>query len=342
MEHGPRGPEFRIVGGASEEHKEETKSELERALYDHYAFLPPEERERLEKLEYPKSVKELALIRFANAETNRLRIGAGLEPYDIPSENYHIVPPSLYQELSRREDTSATTFYGQQGFLFNAQEYRTNPVAFGAAAFHETLHLKGHSASELEESEGGPKRTHYRRGISVDSSQKANDRGQFHIHFDGLEEAITAEAEKRSYPKLLELPELADEKKWFTSKKGQARRRTLAEEYGIPEDDVVWVSKRDNTPQTIAYPIPRQVLRYVCEEVQKQFPDQYQDMDVVHKEFLDAHFTGRLLPLARLVDGTFGEGSFRLLGNMTREDDSSVLHLESLRKMRSRRTGTES
>jgi len=51
---------------------------------------------------------------------------------------------------------------------------------------------------------------------------------------------------------------------------------------------------------------------------------------------LKTHFTGRLLPVARLVEGTFGEGSFRLLGNMTTEKQSGILHLESFKKLRAK------
>ena len=68
----------------------------------------------------------------------------------------------------------------------------------------------------------------------------------------------------------------------------------------------------------------------------QKLADQYADADEVYKVFLKAHFTGQLLPIARLVEKTFGEGSFRLLGNMDTENKSGVLHLESLKKARMR------
>jgi len=42
------------------------------------------------------------------------------------------------------------------------------------------------------------------------------------------------------------------------------------------------------------------------------------------------------LPIARLMEKTFGEGSFRLLGNMETSNESGILHLESLQKARAR------
>lgn len=123
------------------------------------------------------------------------------------------------------------------------------------------------------------------------------------------------------------------------SDEAKALRKNLAEKRKIPEDDFIWVGKRgENDYETFPYQKPRQVLEYVCAEIQKEFTDLYENADDVFKEFLKANFTGRLLPIARLVDGTFGEGSFRILGNMKHEKESAVLTLETLKKARTRQT----
>ena len=64
--------------------EEQVKKEIEQALFSHFESLSQREREQFEKLEYPKSEKELALIQFANEETSRLMQEAGIEPYDVP------------------------------------------------------------------------------------------------------------------------------------------------------------------------------------------------------------------------------------------------------------------
>ena len=74
----------------------------------------------------------------------------------------------------------------------------------------------------------------------------------------------------------------------------------------------------------------------MCAEIQKQFPDQYQSADDVFKVFLNAHFTGKLLPIGRLVEKTFGEGAFRALGNMGTHREDGALHFETLKKARAR------
>ncbi|MHB8173961.1 MAG: hypothetical protein ACYDFU_05820 [Nitrospirota bacterium] len=144
-----KGPEIGIIGSASPESKEQTKQEIEHALFEHYESLPPQEGEQLRKFEYPKSEKELALIGFANNETDKLMREAGVEPYDIPAENYHIIPPDLYKKAAGSSG-KAVTFTTRQGIFLNAQDFRDNPVNFGATALHETLHLKAHFSMEME------------------------------------------------------------------------------------------------------------------------------------------------------------------------------------------------
>ncbi|MFZ2072547.1 MAG: hypothetical protein WAV10_02630, partial [Minisyncoccia bacterium] len=124
---------------------------------------------------------------------------------------------------------------------------------------------------------------------------------------------------------------------WLESDEAKELKKKLSDKKKIPEDDIVWIgNKGENDWEIITYMRQREVLNFVCAEIQKQFPDQYQSADEVYKVFLNAHFTGKLLELARLVDGTFGEGSFRLLGNMTVDKESGVLTYEALKKARIR------
>jgi len=329
-----RIPEFRIVGSASTEKKAEVKKDLERNFSDQLASLTEVDREKLEQLEYPKSEQELALIAFANEETNRLMQEAGVEPYDIPTENYHIVPPEIYKKSAAGTGT-ASTFFKQQMIIFNAENYRSNPVYFGASALHETLHLKGHTAFEVEAEGEKIEKTLYRAGVEVLALQQLNSERKYHRHFFGLHEAIVANQEKKSLPKLFELPELKESKIWLMSDEAQELRKKLALKKEIPENEIFWVDQRGKDDwERFSYYQQCRVLDYVCAEIQKQLPEKYQSADRVFKEFLKAHFTGHLMSIARLVEKTFGEGSFRLLGNMSADDVSGNLSLEALQKMR--------
>jgi hypothetical protein len=337
-----KGPKVRIVGRVSAEKKEQVKKEIEQALFSHFESLSPQEQEQFEKFEYPKSEKELALIQFANEETSRLMQEAGIEPYDIPAENFHIIPPELYKKIVGDQGI-AMAFSTRQGIIFDAQHFRDNPVNFGIIALHESLHLKAHFSMEVQEDGDEVNKTPYREGVTVHALQRHSYHWKYHHHFVGLHEGIVAETQKRLLGKLLDRPELAKEKEWLTSDEAKEMRKKLAEEKEIPEDDIVWVGKKGKDDwKAVSYLQQRNVLNYICAEIQKQFPEQYQSADDVYKAFLNTHFTGRLLLIARIVEKTFGEGSFRILGNMNIDDQSGVLHLESLKKARARQTREKS
>jgi hypothetical protein len=343
-----RTPEFRIIGRAPEEEKEKVREQFRGLLFSHLEYLPPEAQELIRKFEYPKTKEEIAVINFANQETNRLRKKLGLESFDIPLENYHILPPEKYREIMGDPNAYAITAFNQQAIVFNAEAARDNLPYFGALALHETLHLKGHLTLEVEEGKEGemgegeklPIVTLYRAGVSVRALQKDIVEGRYHEHFGGLHEAIIETQTKKSFQKLLELPELAEYKEWLISEEARKIKEQISQEREklgeskIPEDEFIWVGNDGRSWATFSYPRHREVLDYVCREIQKEFPDKYESPESVFEEFLKAHFTGGLLTIGKLVEKTFGKGSFRMLGNMTTEETSAVLHLESLQKAR--------
>ena len=328
-----KGPEIRTVGGASVEKKEQAKKKIEQAFFNHFESLSLREQEYLKKYEYSKSEKEIAVIDFVNKETNKLMQDAGVDSYDIPMENYHIIPPNLYSKLC---GLAAAAYPTRQGILFDAQKFRNNPVRFGATAFHETLHLKAHFAIRVEEKGDKIKRSMHQLGVSLWASQRQRRCEKKIEHFGNLHEAIVTEASKKFLPKLLKHPKFLKEREWLMSDEAKEMKKKLAKKKKIPEDDIIWVDK--NGYRIFPYSSRRKILNYVCAEIQKQFPDQYQSGDDVFKVFLKAHFTGKLLPIARLVEKTFGKGSFRSFGTIGTTKIGTVLHylgpLKSLKRFR--------
>ena len=326
--------EFTVVGGASQEEKEKAEEDLNNLLFDHFDALPSDILSIVKKTEYPKSQRELAIIDFSQKATNKIMLEIGAKPFDIPAENYHLIPTETFKKQIKETGSVANTLYQRQGIFFNAEKFRDNAVKFGATEIHETLHLKGHYSVELEGDGKKVKRTPYREGVTIIAPQKLGYHGKYHTHFDGLHEAIVAEETKKLFPELLNLPEFTKEKAWLDSEKAIALRKDLSKKEEIPEDEFTWVGKNKEDWDELSYYRHRQVLEYICTEIQKAFPDQYPDKEAAFKEFLKAHFTGQLLTIARLVEEAFGESSFRILGNMTNDTDSAVAHLETFKKLR--------
>src|SRR3989344_5679825 len=51
-------------------------------------------------------------------------------------------------------------------------------------------------------------------------------------------------------------------------------------------------------------------LMEIMDEIQKKYPEKYKNRDDIFKIFGEAYFTGKLLKLRKIVDKTFGAGSF--------------------------------
>ena len=84
--------------------------------------------------------------------------------------------------------------------------------------------------------------------------------------------------------------------------------------------------------EIISYPRQRAILSFVVSEIQEEFSKKYKANEDVSLEFLKAFFTGYLLPIARLVETTFGKGSFRVLGMMGDDKETPITVWEYLEK----------
>lgn len=328
-------PNIRVIGNATEEQKERLVKEIHSNL-DKGGGLTEKDLELLKRAEQEKTEKELILIRFADQEISRLMEELGLKPYSIPSDNYHLLSSEFYYKYFGKNN-NATAKIPQQGIMFDAGTFRDKPVFFGSVAIHETLHLKSHLSMELNEAEGELAPTPYREGVGIKALQRDGFHGNYHEHFSGLHEAIVAETQKKLFDKMLSLPELAAEKTWLESKDAQTKKAAVAKRKKLPEDTIIWVGESEDEKdwEMISYVTQRQVLNYICEEISKNLPEKYPTPEEVYKEFLKAQFTGHLTSIARIIEGTFGEGSFRILGEMKTTKTSGEECLKKLEDLRS-------
>lgn len=342
------GPEIRVVGKKPAETKEKIKKEIFGYFGEkHLESLPEESRKEILTLEYPKTPEELELIAFANKKTNELMIKAGVKPYDIPTNNIHIIPPDLYRKALDGTNTSdATTFYTLQMIVFNAEVVRNNKHAFGILNFHEQMHLKGHAAFEIEtkKDDKGNEETkpvEFREGLTVQSSLKKEEQKLYHSHFRGLHEAIVSYEEREFAKEMLELPIFKEEKKWLESTEAGELKNKITKDKKISSENVLWVSRDGKKWNASGYLKHQKVLSFLLEEMRKEFSDKYKTTDDAYTEFLKSQFTGSLLNIARPIEKTFGKGSFEVLGMMTSEAKSAVQMLEYLRRARTRQLKKE-
>lgn len=333
-----RLPRFEIIGDVPDYKKEQVAEEKREMFKKQKELLPEEARKKLEAAEYEKTPEQIAILNFINDETNRLLIESGVEPFDIPVDNYYILPPKEFKEFLNTESRGAYSDNGKAIGL--SSSLRENLLQFAVVAFHEALHMKARHISEAWINKDGNLRDQiYRSGIKVESSYKKDTEGRVITHFSGIDEAIVAWQEKLSFSKLLEIPELAVEKEKYYSDKGRAERKRISKNKGVPEDEIFWTEETDKLKFFgVGYVAQRRVLEYVCEEIKNEFGSDFSTKEDVFKEFLKVNFNSNLIPIARLMKKTFGPDGLRILAMVKSKDGISDTNnvLEMLKKLRSR------
>jgi hypothetical protein len=153
--------------------------------------------------------------------------------------------------------------------------------------------------------------------------------------FLGLNEAVVSEIEKRYFPQLISGNEfLAEEYQWLTSEKARKYKKRIAESEGLPADEIMWVSKDGKHLGCFPYYEQRRVLNYIVDCLDEDNVEQFNSRDEIMKLFFKSHFDGRLLSIAGLIEKSFGEEAFRVIGMMDERENSARLVMDYLMKRR--------
>lgn len=329
-------PKFEVVGKVTDNDKRKFQDAEKDVFLRQEKSVPETDEDRLEieKTEIAKTPEQVAILNFINNETNRLMDECGVEPYDLPINNYHILPK---EQMKKYFNVDTSGVYEPKFYAIGlSEELNKSLLKFAIVALHESLHAKSRQIMELfTDNDGVVRAQGYRGGVRAFSPHGKDEEGRPVGHFTGLDEAIIAWQEKLSFSKLLEIPELAKEKEELQTEEAIKLRKNIAKEDDIAEDEVYSIDSEGEYNST-GYRRQRSVLEYVCEEIATEFSDEYPTKEDVFRVFLKAEFDGNLIPIARLMKKTFGEHGFRTLSIMKGEDEAGVTSnvSEMLRKFR--------
>ena len=329
MEKFPNQREFRLVGSASEENKSSFNEVLNNKFYSHLDSLSSEEKGILMRNEIQKSPDQINVISVIQEVIRDFTKEIGVECRTLPVDNYHLIKGDSYKSKFGNESRACFSL-DHLAALFNEEVVRESLLLFTTIALHESIHSAMHMAFNIIEVEGqehkylvGP----FRSGVKAHSNPPESP----HAHFDGLDEAIVSDLEISLLVMVLEHPSMKNLKSEFYNPNHDVEKQRISREKKINIDEVII---GDNFSVNSGYAKNREVLQYICSEVAKNNPEDFPVAKDVMREFHRAHFTGRLMNIAHIVEGTFGKGSFRILGNMTDDKESGQLHLDQLKKLR--------
>lgn len=292
----------------------------------HFADLPKWERE--------KTADEEAMCKIADKVTNRILGNFGVQPSITPLQNIHVLRNSEWGNLFNSEEEDARHDLPIQAFLIKEAPTR---LAFAHIMVHEMNHAKLYGALQLLMPPMQKTIGVYRRGLYVLSRDGKKGR------LKRMNEALTEELTVRARIELLRHPLFAREAEqtkllkrrnpgvilttgeplgdssnvWFARIVG--RKAAATERYNFFDADGTPMIGRMNVEMS-TYTDERRVLNLLIRKLFIRNKERFQSKEGVFRKFVEAAVTGNILPLRRLIDDTFGRGTFLKIANSDVEE----------------------
>ncbi len=82
--------------------------------------------------------------------------------------------------------------------------------------------------------------------------------------------------------------------------------------------------------ERFSYQPERKVLNTLIDKIFKRNSGQFQDRDEIFDVFAKAMITGNILPMARLIENTFGVGTLRTISNLDHDIEAQTIFVDTL------------
>lgn len=277
-----------------------------------------------------KTAEEAEIVSLANEMTNELFREYGQENFDIPEKNVHIIKDEKWID---HEDTLALMSVNLQSIAVK-EEVLKSKIHFLAVMVHEMLHFKSHQAAQMQlAAEGGKSEVGmYKMGLQNFSR---DGKKSFFIELnEAITEMLNRNILERHLKQLKSNKIFADEIKnseYFISRFKGARfmngryvfgsevlhasiDKSKSEKYG--DGKRVFNPAKDLHIGEFTYRRQRQMLDSLIDKVWKANSDKFKERREVFDIFVRAYMNGNMLPMGRLIEKTFGKGSFRKIGEL--------------------------
>lgn len=276
--------------------------------------------------EKEKTSEEQEMIERINTGMKDFLTQYGVEAIEISSDNVHVLDKTKFTEaeLKKIQEQFGTEngFYSalKQGVAI-MKDYDASKLSFLQTLVHEMLHLQGFysyqkSSQEtadltLSNKDESASMNIRRSGFSIGTTDGKR------LLFHKLNESVITELEIRfekmymtKWPELEEELKARDEYIKQVAERDRAPiekvSQTVAEIKGDKSTGYIWVS--------YPYYEERQQFNSLVDKLHERNKDDFESREQVFNLFADATLTGRLLPIARLIEKSFGKGSFRMIG----------------------------
>lgn len=272
-----------------------------------------------------------ALISQANEKMKEFMARYGIQSLEIPSRNIHVVdksklsPQQIAWLKDRYEKTSGVWLPNKQQIGVLEGYVPNSKLHFVQILIHEMIHANAFGSSQKVK-KGGVELTKGDKSIRLDMR-----RGGFEINsdktgkmfFHDLNEVITTELTMRFDHNYFS--QFEDLKQEYEERKEAIE--AVAKRSGKGEQDLEWLianlehrearNGHEVILRTYSYHDEREKLNQLVNDLYERNRSEFQSSEDVFTLFAKAALNGRLLPIARLIEKTYGKGSFRGLGEKT-------------------------
>lgn len=239
--------------------------------------------EKIEGYEMDKTARDIEILEFAeNGARSILKKYGRAKDLEIPSHNMHILKPGATSEYTEDRVRGGGVMPRTQSFMIDRDP---SDVTFCLHVFHEMLHLKSFKSAQvtIENQEGRRMIESYRSGFSMLSRDGQTS------YFNDFEEALIGVLTEEFFDtSLVNNPLFAEELK-----------------IGVQKDKWSYLSRKNEIDN----------LNKIIDELWAKNQSDYKDRNEIKDLFIDAQVNGHLLAVGKLIEKTFGKGSFRQMGS---------------------------
>jgi uncharacterized protein YrzB (UPF0473 family) len=306
--------------------------ETESSILDYFKGKFEREKKGIEEKELDSEIIESLPKLFEFFREFLLKYG--IEALEIKENNIHAVDftklsPELFQRLKKKFEKTDAIYTPKQQAIVTFLDYRSGKLKFFQALVHEMFHAQSFQSFQKAEDSSFKLYKASKGNDSVEEIGLSARRVGLNMYvsdsayFENMDEAIIQELTMRFEWKYFHsLPNLTEELRIK-----DATLKELEEAGGDIEKEkriIATVSKKqadgDNrTVKLASYPYQkeREGLEGIIKKIYESHKSQFSSIEEVFDVFAKASLTGRVLPLAHLIEDVYGKGGFRKLGEET-------------------------
>ena len=294
-------PISRIVGLPKEREKE-----------IHKTFETMFKNQGVNEVEREKSQDEKEIVRDILAKMPDFVKRYGGKPVDsVVLDNIHFLDKGKFDDeanLASAEQCGAFNPFCQFLYVIGAEGNLKN----AHTVCHELLHLNSFQSLWFKENNGEEVFNIRRSGFTIHGKDDGDT-----IYFNEISEAITEELSIRfEEENFADLSIIGAEVK---------KRDKFKKEAGLSMKDVLAINKKDSSIDFAFYSYSgeRKKLNKIIDDIYDRNHDRFASVEEVFDVFARAYFTGKLLPVAHLIEKTYGKGAFRKIAQETKKEIQS-------------------